>query len=331
MKKDYTISFARFIAMCFIIICHIMQKADFRTTLFGAQIEWANQFNVGVQMFLFLSGYLYGGRNIEIKSFYKKAIPKIIWDYYILIVIASVFFYIAPKTQIGIVSFVKMMTFCGGRVELGLGHLWFIKTILFCYLLLPIFASVINSDENEKIMPFCVKATILIILVQALLMLHFKGFSAPWTVCFLIGIIYKNLELKSHKTTVIFNILSVIICIAVLFLRLINIGILNGDLYETVCDYGHVFLGIVLVFIARFIYKYVISRITDNHRVLGWSDKYSYDVYLVHSIFIMSPYACSEFIENPVIAIIIAVLLTIIASMALRFISDFTKKVLIKE
>ena len=62
MKKqiDYSVSFARFVAMCLIVTCHIMQRDNFASNINGAHIEWAFWLNVGVQMFLFLSGYLYG-------------------------------------------------------------------------------------------------------------------------------------------------------------------------------------------------------------------------------------------------------------------------------
>ena len=54
--KNPNIGFARFIAMCFIIVCHILQY-------FGYELAW--WLNVGVQMFLFISGFLYGNKNID--------------------------------------------------------------------------------------------------------------------------------------------------------------------------------------------------------------------------------------------------------------------------
>lgn len=67
INKDYSISYFRFIAMCFIVLCHIMQRDVFSTSIAGANIKWAFWFNIGVQMFLFLSGYLYGKKDIKRK------------------------------------------------------------------------------------------------------------------------------------------------------------------------------------------------------------------------------------------------------------------------
>lgn len=73
-NKDYSISCARFIAMCFIVACHMMQRDGFASNINGAHIEWAFWFNVGVQMFLFISGVLYGLKDkIDIVLFYKKS------------------------------------------------------------------------------------------------------------------------------------------------------------------------------------------------------------------------------------------------------------------
>jgi len=40
-NKDYSISFARFVAMSFIVVCHIMQRDEFASDINGAHIEWA--------------------------------------------------------------------------------------------------------------------------------------------------------------------------------------------------------------------------------------------------------------------------------------------------
>lgn len=55
-QYDYSISMIRAMSMLSIIICHIMQYLN---------IELAWWFNVGVQVFLCISGYLYSDRKIS--------------------------------------------------------------------------------------------------------------------------------------------------------------------------------------------------------------------------------------------------------------------------
>lgn len=53
MSKNFSISFTRLIAVLLIIGCHLLQHVFVS--------NWAWVFNVGVQIFLVVSGYLYGG------------------------------------------------------------------------------------------------------------------------------------------------------------------------------------------------------------------------------------------------------------------------------
>lgn len=64
MEKDAKLSAIRFVALLMIIFCHILQ---------GLGNELAFWINIGVQVFFFLSGYLYGKKNIkDFKKFYKR-------------------------------------------------------------------------------------------------------------------------------------------------------------------------------------------------------------------------------------------------------------------
>lgn len=77
-KKDYSISAIRLFAIVSIVTCHILQYMN---------LELAWWFNVGVQVFLCISGWLYGGKRIDDSlSFIKKQFKKILLDYYIVII-----------------------------------------------------------------------------------------------------------------------------------------------------------------------------------------------------------------------------------------------------
>ena len=54
-ERNNTISWLRMLATLFIIICHVFQYYN---------MEAAWWFNVGVQMFLCISGFLYGNKRI---------------------------------------------------------------------------------------------------------------------------------------------------------------------------------------------------------------------------------------------------------------------------
>ena len=57
MKKDVSIQIVRICAMFSILACHLVQELN------NSKIaQLAQFFNVGVYIFLFLSGYLYGNK-----------------------------------------------------------------------------------------------------------------------------------------------------------------------------------------------------------------------------------------------------------------------------
>lgn len=61
--------------MLMIILCHIFQ-------FYNCILAW--WFNVGVQIFLCVSGFLYGGKNIDnVTQFYTNRIKKILVPYYL--------------------------------------------------------------------------------------------------------------------------------------------------------------------------------------------------------------------------------------------------------
>ncbi len=127
-NRDYSISMIRCFSMCLIICCHMMQYL---------QMELAWWFNVGVQIFLCISGYLYGSDKKRENTivFYKKQFSKILIDYYVVILPTIFIYFIFARDninyKIAVDVFLTSNTLNGG------GHLWFIAYILFCYFITP--------------------------------------------------------------------------------------------------------------------------------------------------------------------------------------------------
>lgn len=332
-RKDYSISCARFIAMCLIVACHMMQRDDFSTDIHGAHIGWAFWFNIGVQMFLFISGYLYGKKSKnDTVSFYKKCFPKILVDYYVFIIVMLIIIYFSPLLDVGVSGAFKLLTFSG--TVPGLGHLWFVATILFCYLLTPFFSEVINAIDERSSIRFWIEACILLLIVQITVMVFLGSFNAAWTNCFIIGMLYSRIEQREKQNRRLFNGIVIVMCLLIVPLQFRldywphrELPSLIASLYGQFKNYGHVFLGIAAVILIRFIYKKWNSK-NDNHRLLDWSDKYSYDVYLVHHVFVQSSFGCVEFISNRWIALPLAILLTILCSVLLYHVSNFIRNML---
>ena len=80
-KYDDRVSLIRFVAMYSIVACHIFQYFNH---------ELAYWFNTGVQIFLFISGWLYAAKKVDNPIlFMKKTLSKLFSDYYIFVTIQN--------------------------------------------------------------------------------------------------------------------------------------------------------------------------------------------------------------------------------------------------
>ena len=328
-NKDYSISCARFVAMCFIFACHVMQRDDFSSNINDAHISWAFWFNVGVQMFLFISGLLYGKRDeIDVFEFYKKGFAKILVDYYVFIIVMIMVILWSPLMSIDKYDVVGLITL-SGTIQ-GLEHLWFISTILLCYLFVPVFSAIINVIYKHGNVRFFVESILLVLVVHVVVKCFFAAFSSAWINCFVIGMLYSRIERRKIVKN-IFCILTLIACLVIIPVQFRIDYWQQGEIigpfsliYSNLVQYGHVFLGIVLVIVIRLIYNRCESK-TFKHDMLNWSDNHSYDVYLVHHVFVQSSFGCVEFISNRWIAIPLAIVLTVVTSMFLHVVSEFIR------
>ena len=333
-NKDYSISCARFIAMIFIVACHMMQRDGFASDIYGAHIEWAYWFNVGVQMFLFISGYLYGRKKkIDTVVFYKKSFPKLLIDYYVFIVIVLVAIHFSSLWDTDLSGVIGLFTFSGTIP--GLGHLWFIPVILFCYLLVPVFSEIIGAIDKRSDMRFWIESILLILLIHVVVKRLFPTFNPAWVNCFVIGMIYSRLEQRSVVNKRVFAGGVIGFCLLIIPLQF-RLDYWPHDefpwfiesRYGYFQNYGHVFLGILIVLIIRFIYNRISHSPSSTHFILRWSDKYSYDVYLAHHVFVQSAFGCVEFISNRWIALPLAVVLSLLSAILLYHISRFIRRLL---
>jgi len=147
-ERDIKISIIRLISTLMIIACHFLQYLNY-------EIAW--WLNVGVQIFLFMSGYLYAKRSFTNNDlhFIKKQFVKILVDYYIVVVpIITLYFLFLPNE----ISFKKAIYVLLAYKNLGGGsiHLWYIPYCLFCYLVTPLLSRVFDElfVDNHLIIKF---------------------------------------------------------------------------------------------------------------------------------------------------------------------------------
>ena len=324
-KRDLSISFVRMLAMMFIVICHVMQYYD---------MELAWWFNVGVQIFLCISGYLYGRKRIlDILVFYRKNFVKILIDYEIVVfaaVAATVLFTDTVITVEEIAGAVlTVSTIAGGA------HLWFIPTILMCYLLTPLYERIFSrAEQSHKLL---VPAAVLLFVMNELVFRQvFSYFNAAWINCYLIGFALRRFQQYRFWYTGSAWLLTLTgaVCISiqasVRYLQLITLTDAWRPFYYPMCDYGHVFLGVALFCSGRVLLR-PFCNINLIQRILRLSDRHSYQIYLTHHFFILGPLSLMALTANSYVNVVLILLLTVLTAVLLQKISAKISAVFMKK
>ena len=312
-KRDLSISFVRMLAMMFIVICHVMQYYD---------MELAWWFNVGVQIFLCISGYLYGRKRIlDIRVFYRKNFVKILIDYEIVVfaaVAATVLFTDTVITVEEIAGAVlTVSTIAGGA------HLWFIPTILMCYLLTPLYERIFSRAEQSHKLLVLAAAVLLFVVNELVFRQIFSYFNAAWINSYLIGFALRRFQQYRFWYTGSAWLLTFTgaVCISiqasVRYLQLITLTDAWRPFYYPMCDYGHVFLGVALFCSGRVLLR-PFCNINLIQRILRLSDRYSYQIYLTHHFFILGPLSLMALTANSYVNVVLVLLLTVLTAVLLQ-------------
>lgn len=287
-KSDYGVCLARLTGTLLIIGCHIAQ-------FFGSELAW--WLNCGVTLFLCLSGFLYGQKEIsDGYIFIRKRFVRILKEYYVCVAITLGIYLLFAVDCVNIKGILDLI-FCNGTIA-GLGHLWFIGTILFCNLLTPFFSRLLDDCYPKRgigyIGPFC-----LLILLHIIMVRFIPHFGADHVVCyffgFTVGRIKKTEEGGAKK-----------ICIAIIFLCFImnsiriyinyftnfefSSGLLTAG-YRWFCNYAHVMLGSTVLIVTYAVGNWI--KITPLcSRILKLANEYSFDVYLAHNMWLNTSPVC---------------------------------------
>lgn len=122
-------------------------------------------------------------------------------------------------------------------------------------------------------------------------------FNPIWILCYICGYSIGKLKLKDekwlYKASLLFVPTSIIFNIVKIYMKyILKITLKNDALNSLYARYGnlcHLLLGVSLFLILYVIYKKFLQHISGIAHILKLSDKYSYDIYLAHHIYILGP------------------------------------------
>lgn len=155
-KRVMYLDFLRCIAICFVIILHVMTPFLPSPGLYGSRAWWfcllQNPINrTGVPLFFMISGYLMlknpGTRDIG--GFYKKHFPRILIP---LAIWNAVYYLGQARTAKTVPSLSKCLSalFVNGSSY----HFWFIYTLIGIYLLTPFLKRIVDACSTKELAVF---------------------------------------------------------------------------------------------------------------------------------------------------------------------------------
>ena len=283
-----------------IISCHIMQY-------YNLELTW--WFNVGVQIFLCISGFLYGQKNIgNVTVFYNKRLKKILIPYYLVFIPFGIIEFIFARDVFSIKDYAMGLVLCS--TIKGAGHLWFIPTILMCYLITPLLREYRNKCVEGK--RTIVVFTVLGIIITTVLIQGFTSFNPAWICCYVIGYdlgMNENGKYISEKILMIVaGVFAVVYCDYIVNIDFTGFG--------TIKNYNHVMLGVFIFLLLKVIFEKVnLSRVG---KLLILSDAYSFEVYLVHVILILGPFSLLALTRYSLVNILIMLLVVCVLAFVLK-------------
>ena len=97
---------------------------------------------------------------------------------------------------------------------------------------------------------------------------------------------------------------------------------MNG-IWIHLTDYSHLFLGLTLTLLLMLLFNHI-----RMNTILSWSDKYSYTVYLVHQLFILSPMTLLNVFDAKIYSLTLTIFIIFISGVLLKALSTKLEYVL---
>ena len=324
LNKNIKISLCRVLATIMIVICH-----------FGTAYNYSSIgqfFQSGVQVFIFLSGLLYGEKRIAnsntwlLSRWKRVSVPCYLHVLFLLlfciIVNAPFFWQGVVLIFLNLEGYHHIITFIPNNwVVPGTGHFWFITMICLCYVIVSIIKRNNWDPTIKKYKKILLIALFIISLITGLL-----GIRTDYFFIFMMGYVFSSTKDTSPSNK------QLIICsvIFVFSIALRLIGKWYCDIHGDNKIYLYVIIPLVYNAIAIAFYcfttkLYEVFKDSLSERVLNIIvafDELSFYVFLTHYMFIDGPLSLIKVTPYALINIVCIIISTIVFSLILKHISN---------
>lgn len=321
-RFSLSLSYVRVISMFLIILCHLVQEYNNSILAMSGQI-----FNVGVIVFFYLSGFLYGDKNYDFNiNWLKRRIKKLMLPIYIFLIFYLLACLLMDKVineKALIILLFNLQGFFDSYL-MGTGHLWFVTVIMICYVVLCGIRK-INIIYSKLLVPILVCSQIIVsYFINAKI-----GIYMVYIFVFILGIYSKKIDWEKIMNKSYFLVIALIVSIMLRFsLRLfLNDTILYVNI---IVPYTQSIFGLSLFYLIlqNVYYRDCTLKVSNLFLFL---DKISYDIYIVHYIFCVGPFKMIGTITNNYfIDTILFLFMIVFCSIILHELVSLTNKYILK-
>lgn len=189
--------------MVSIILCHVVVHHP------NVYVQMSSQFfNIGVQMFFCLSGFLFGtqGQIKSIGDWYKRRIKRIYIPWLLFVAFLTII-HLLKGNDVITWKWAKLVLGLQGTIVgvQGAGHTWFITSMLVCYAVTPIFSVLCGVLDRKWVVAFL----LFLPFVLALLPMRFFTLLCPicwFGIAYVVGLNYNKHWLNTRNGLIAFGI-----------------------------------------------------------------------------------------------------------------------------
>lgn len=301
------ITWLRALSMISIVICHLAQFY---------QNNMSQVFNVGVQIFIIISGFLYGCKTIENwGGYFKKRLQKVYLPYLLFIIPILVLYAIFHKEVLYLAGVISYILGLQGFFSIGgLGYLWFVTAIFICYLITPLL-------QRFRVFKYPILLVIAAVLIQ-LIDIYCFNLKLMYVPLFILGYFWANLRIID------FNIIGLLAALALVFIPSLLYPIVLSDIKETTALSGilHCLGGITALYLVIILFDYFNIKKTPS--VIKQLSDHSYYIYLVHGVLILGPFGLITLTSNIIINVMFVLFLIMLTSFILRGVDNSCQKII---
>lgn len=284
-KTNYSFAtWLRVAGMISILLCHYVQQSQNAILNMSAQF-----FNIGVEIFIILSGFLFGVRKGEtggVCAWYIKRLKRIFVPYELFVVLLFIVHAVCCRNLLD-VDWIWLVFGLQGSVVgvLGAEQTWFITSLLLCYAITPLLNRYITPQRTKMQITILVIVAVGINLLWAIPESPVYSTLLPlvsgYIIAFVVGRFFDKLTFTKAKAVFAF----VVMCIA-FGMRLVARYFFDGTVfYERIaCGYTQCLAAFCIFYLFAVVFQNI-----QPPKCVKYIGEISFEVYLVHYMFCVGP------------------------------------------